>query len=167
MIRLLEPGDAQQYMELRLEGLKENPEAFATSYEEVVQNKNAVQQFEENLRLATSYNLGAFEDGRLIGMVTLFPETKEKLKHKATLFAMYVTPVKRGKGIAAALLEKTIQQARDIKGIKKINLSVVSINQGAKSLYKKYGFETFGVEEKALKIKNVYYDEEYMSLFLK
>ncbi|WP_010093931.1 GNAT family N-acetyltransferase [Ornithinibacillus scapharcae] len=167
MIRLLEPGDAKQYYELRLEALKENPEAFAQSYEEIIQNKLVVEQYEEKFRLGASYNFGAFKDGKLVGMVTLSPESKTKLKHKANIFAMYVTPNERGKGIAEALLEKAIQQARNMGGIKKINLTVVSINLGAKALYKKYGFKTFGIEEKALLIKNVYYDEEYMSLFLK
>lgn len=166
MIRLLRPEDAQRYYELRLEALKENPEAFAASYEETIKNKTQVIQYRENFQSNVSYNFGAFKDSKLVGMVTLFPETKEKLKHKATIFAMYVTPSERGKGIGTALLENAIQQAKDLGSIKKINLTVVSINQDAKELYKKYGFKTFGLEEKALIIKNVYYDEEYMSLFL-
>ncbi|WP_096273536.1 GNAT family N-acetyltransferase [Paucisalibacillus globulus] len=166
MIRLLKPMDAEQYFELRLEALKENPEAFATSYEEVISKPNPVEQYKKTFGLANQYNFGAFENEKLIGMVTLLPETMDKLKHKANIFAMYVTPEKRGSGIGKALLEAAITQARKIDGITKINLTVVSINYGAKGLYQSFGFESYGLEEKALKVKNVYFDEEYMSLSL-
>ncbi|WP_042149501.1 GNAT family N-acetyltransferase [Paucisalibacillus sp. EB02] len=166
MIRLLEPSDAKQYFELRVEALKKNPEAFATSYEEVISKPNPVEQYVKSFGQVNHYNFGAFENEKLIGMVTLLPETKEKLKHKANIFAMYVTPEQRGNGVGKALLDAAITQAREIEGITKINLSVVSINHDAKGLYQQFGFESYGVEEKALKVKNVYLDEVYMSLSL-
>jgi ribosomal protein S18 acetylase RimI-like enzyme len=166
MIRLLKPTDAKQYFELRLEALKENPEAFSTSYIEVINKPNPVQQYESSFGQANHYNFGAFENDKLIGMVTLLPESKEKLKHKANIVAMYVTPSQRGKGIGNALLDKAIKQAYQLEGVIKINLGVVSINYGAKALYKKFGFESYGLEEKAIKVKNVFLDEEYMSLSL-
>lgn len=165
-IRRLVPSDAAQYFQLRLEALRESPEAFATSYEEVINRPNPVEQYEKRFGEPNQYNFGAFENDKLIGMVTLLPEEKEKLKHKATIFAMYVTPNKRENAVGKALLEAAINQARNIDGIAKINLSVVSVNHQAKGLYQKFGFKTFGIEEKALKVKNVYLDEEYMTLFL-
>ena len=166
MIRLLEPSDAKHYFELRLEALKENPEAFATSYEEVISKPNPVEQYEKSFAQTNQYNFGAFKDEKLIGMVTLLPETKEKLKHKANIFAMYVTPGQRGNGLGRALLGAAIKQAHKMEGISKVNLTVVSINHSAKGLYQKFGFKSYGLEEKALKVKNVYFDEEYMSLSL-
>ncbi|WP_026909194.1 GNAT family N-acetyltransferase [Paucisalibacillus globulus] len=166
MIRLLEPTDAKKYLELRLEALKENPEAFAASYDELISKVNPLEQFEKSIAQATHYNFGAFKDEKLIGMVTLLPETKVNLKHKANIFAMYVTPDERGNGLGKALLDAAIKQARAIDGISRVNLSVVSINHDAKGLYQKFGFKSYGLEEKALKVKNVYFDEEYMSLSL-
>lgn len=166
MIRLLKPADAEEYFQLRLEALKENPEAFATSYEEVVNRPNPIEEYKESFGLEGQYHFGAFVANKLVGMVTLLPEAKEKLKHKANIFAMYITPFHRGKGIASALLQTAIKQAKELEGIIKINLTVVSINKGAKALYKKFDFETYGLEEKAIKVKNVYFDEEYMTLNL-
>jgi RimJ/RimL family protein N-acetyltransferase len=166
MIRLLKPTDAEQYYELRLEALKENPEAFAASYEEELNKSNPIQLYEERFSSPSHYNFGAFEGEKLIGMVSLVPETRDKLKHKANIFAMYVTPTYRGKDIGKGLLETAINQAKEIEGLITVNLTVVSVNHGAKALYRKFGFETFGLEEKALKVKNVYFDEEYMSLAL-
>ncbi|GGA85116.1 GNAT family N-acetyltransferase [Ornithinibacillus halotolerans] len=166
MIRLLQPSDAEQYYALRLEALQENPEAFATSYEEVIRNKDAIKQYEKSFAQKNFYTFGAFEDEKLIGMITLLPESKEKLKHKANIFAMYVTPSFREKGIGYGLLDAAIKKARELDRIISINLTVVSINHGAKALYNKFGFQTFGLEERALKINNVYFDEEYMTLSL-
>jgi RimJ/RimL family protein N-acetyltransferase len=166
IIRILEYSDAKQYHDLRLEALQVNPEAFSTSLKEVISRPNQIEQYEKSFRQRETYNFGAFEEDKLIGMVTLLPEIKEKLKHKANIVAMYVTPAYRGQGVGKALLEAAIKQAYELEGITNINLSVVSVNHGAKGLYQKLGFQTFGLEEKALKVNNVFYDEEYMSLRL-
>ncbi|MGF7013625.1 N-acetyltransferase family protein [Ornithinibacillus bavariensis] len=166
IIRLLEPNDAKEYYDLRLEALQVNPEAFSTSFEEVITSPNIVEHYEKSFRQTNTYNFGAFQENKMIGMVTLFPETKEKLKHKASIFAMYVKPAYRGQGIGKLLLEAALKQAYELGGLSKINLSVVSNNHEAKGLYQRYGFKTFGLEEKALMVNHAFYDEEYMSLWL-
>jgi RimJ/RimL family protein N-acetyltransferase len=165
-IRLLEPSDAESYWVLRLEALKQNPEAFSSSYEEAIQRQNPIEQVAKNLSSEGNYTFGAFESGKLIGVVTLLRERSIKLQHRANIFAMYVTPKKQGIGAGKALLTKAIDQAKIIEVIKKINLTVVSSNVKAKSLYTSLGFEVFGIEEKAIMVNNVYYDEEHMVLFL-
>ncbi|WP_047979793.1 GNAT family N-acetyltransferase [Ornithinibacillus contaminans] len=166
MIRLLEPKDAIQYFLLRKEALTENPEAFATTYEELMTGANPEEAYKKSIESGESYTFGAFEEEKLVGVVTMVPENKEKLKHKATIVGMYVTPTKRGNGIGKALMEAAISKAKELGDVVKLNLTVVSINDEAKALYTKIGFETYGLEEKALKMKNVYFDEEYMTLFL-
>jgi ribosomal protein S18 acetylase RimI-like enzyme len=165
-IRLLGSDDAESYWALRLDALKQNPEAFSSSYEEAIQRQNPVEQVAKNFSSEGNYTFGAFDNGELIGMVTLLQEMSLKLKHRGNIFAMYVTPKKQGIGAGRALLSKAIEQARGIEGIEKLNLSVNSSNVKAKSLYTSLGFEVFGVEEKAIKVNNVYYDEEHMVLFL-
>jgi ribosomal protein S18 acetylase RimI-like enzyme len=99
-------------------------------------------------------------------MVTLIQESSLKLKHRANIFAMYVSPVTRGQGVGKALVTEAINKAKTIEGIEKLNLSVVSSNEAAKNLYKRLGFKVFGVEEKALKVEGTYYNDEHMVLFL-
>ncbi|OLS40614.1 GNAT family N-acetyltransferase [Bacillus sp. MRMR6] len=166
-IRLLAPTDAHQYWLLRLEALKENPEAFSTSYEEAVMRENPLEQAARDFTTEGIYTFGAFEEKELIGMVTLMLEKKEKLKHRANIFAMYVTPKKQGLGVGKALLTAAIQKATTIDRIEKINLSVVASNEKAKKLYTNLGFSVFGSEKKALIVKGVYYDEEHMDLHIK
>ncbi len=100
-------------------------------------------------------------------MVTLVQEDKIKLRHKANIFGMYVSPEMRGSGIGKALLLEVIEKAKSIKEIEKLILTVVSTNKQAIKLYSHLGFNVFGKEEKALKINGRYFDEEYMDLNLR
>ncbi|ASK60997.1 GNAT family N-acetyltransferase [Virgibacillus phasianinus] len=166
-IKLLTATDAENYWNLRLEALKQCPEAFATSYEEAISRKNPIEQVAQNLDVKGNYTFGAFENNTLMGMVTLMKERHQKLQHRANIFAMYVTPKKQGKGIGKSLLQEVIETAKLTDEIEKLNLTVVKTNKKAKQLYSTLGFQTFGLEEKALKINGSYYDEEYMALVIK
>ncbi|MBY6038144.1 GNAT family N-acetyltransferase [Fictibacillus nanhaiensis] len=165
-IRLLAPPDAKKYWDLRLEALKINPEAFSTSYEESVQRKNPIEQVTNRLNEDGSFTFGAFQNNELIGVVTLVAEKTIKMKHRGNIYAMYITPDYRNKGTGRAILNEAINHAKTIPNIIKLNLTVVSTNKNAKKLYTSLGFKTFGFEEKALKVKETYYDEELMVLFL-
>lgn len=163
-VKQLNAIHAEKYQALRFEALQQNPEAFASSYEE--EREKPLSQFQERLDSAASYAFGAFIDEELVGMVTLVPQTGIKMRHKGSIFAMYVTPGSRGMGVGRKLMEAAIEKARGIDGISHLLLSVVQSNQQAKKLYTSLGFVSFGVEKKALKLNGKYIDEEYMQLEL-
>ncbi|WP_337020117.1 GNAT family N-acetyltransferase [Oceanobacillus massiliensis] len=165
-IRLLNASDAKSYWDLRLEALKQNPESFATSYEEAITRSNPVEVVAENFNSGGNFTFGAFANGELIGVVTLLLEKQLKLRHRATIQALYVSPKMRGCGTGKSLLLQTIRHAESIDRIEKLNLAVVATNSHAKALYEQLGFKVFGFEERALLIGDNYYDEEYMVLFL-
>ena len=50
--------------------------------------------------------------------------------------------------------------------MEQINLSVTQSNEGARSLYLAAGFVPYGLEKRALKIGDKYYDKEYLALML-
>ncbi|MEH6902798.1 MULTISPECIES: GNAT family N-acetyltransferase [Bacillus] len=164
-IRLLTPDDAEEYAALRLEALRLNPEGFAMSYEE--EQINTKDKYKARFASAQSmWTFGAFHQGQLVGAVTLIQETLQKLKHRANLTAMYVTPSARGEGAGQALMTKALSFARERQDIEQMYLSVVTTNHSAKRLYRSVGFESYAVEEKALKWADTYADEEKMVLFL-
>lgn len=166
-VRRLTGEDAADYWQLRLEALKNSPEAFGTSYEEAIQRENPIERVKNSFKVKGNYTFGAYEEDKLIGMVTLLKESGSKMKHRANIFAMYVSPPGRRKGVGKALMEQAIRQAKETNEIEKINLSVVSSNESAKNLYLQMGFKVFGTEEMALKERDVYYEEQHMTRILK
>ncbi|MBI3257944.1 MAG: GNAT family N-acetyltransferase [Ignavibacteriae bacterium] len=118
---------------------------------------------------ADSFTLGAYISGNLAGVVSFTRDgiDREKLRHKGILFRMYVSKNHRGNGIGKLLIEGLLYRVKTLGNIEQINLTVVSNNNNAKSLYEKFGFRTFGVETNAIKWNGKYFDEEQMVLMLK
>lgn len=163
-IRQLRHDDAEAYFALRLEALQINPEAFGSSYEE--EKDYPLSRTQSRLSDPASYVYGVFVEKDLVGVVTLMRETKIKMSHRANIYAVYVTPKRRGKGVAKQLLKATIEKSRDLQGIEQVYLAVVAENTAAKKVYRAFGFETYGIDRKAIKINGKYYDEELMVLYL-
>ena len=159
-VRRLTTEDAEAYWELRLEALKKNPEAFASSYEEAIQKDDPIKSTARNMESGVTF--GAFVDDALIGVITFVRGSGIKVRHKADLFAVYVTPSQRGKGAGRALLSRALEHAKSQDALIKLSVSVVSTNERAKHLYKSYGFKTVYIEEKALYVQGKFLNEEHM-----
>ncbi len=164
IIRLLTKLDSAKYKSLRLEALKNNPEAFSSSYEE--EKDMTIQQTEARLNSEQSHTYGAFTEEDLVGIATLVIETKKKIQHRASIVAVYVQQDSRKGGIGKSLLTELIKKAKNLPGIEQIYLTVTASNLPAKKLYHALGFETYGIEKRALKIEHTYYDDELMVLFI-
>lgn len=165
MIRVLNPQDADMYQKLRLEALRTNPEAFGSTYEREVAftTEEICQRIKPE---EGKFTLGAFMEERLSGIVTFVRESGPKTRHKSNVYGMYVSAAYRGMGIGRQLLEELIKEAGKLDGVEQITLAVVRDNERAKALYTALGFTVFGVEKHALKINEMYYDEEWMVYFV-
>lgn len=161
-IRKLNPNDAENYRTIRLEALKYKPEAFSSSYEDEV--GFSVEKYRDRINNDHTYTFGAFKGDILVGTVTLLCETKKKIKHRATIVAMYVKPDQRKLGVGKALMNVAINKAKELEKIDQIYLAVTVGNEPAKRLYTSLGFVTYGVDRNALKIDDTYFDEELMVL---
>lgn len=166
-IRQLTSNDAAEYWELRLEALRLVPEAFAASYEESLQRPNPIEQVISNFNAEGSYTFGAFLNGKMTGMVTLVQDKHQKMKHRANLFAMYVSPANRKNGAGKALVATAIQKAKETPDIEKLVLTVNARNEKAIKLYTSLGFSAYGTEKRALNVDGTYYDEDLMELFIR
>ncbi|WP_317935243.1 GNAT family N-acetyltransferase [Sporosarcina aquimarina] len=107
-IRQLTKNDAEVYQKIRLEALQNNPEAFASSFEE--ECEHPIDKYIMRFQSDNSFTFGAFEKDKLVGVITLVKETLNKLSHRANIVAMYVSPCNRGLGIGKDLIKKAIKQ---------------------------------------------------------
>jgi RimJ/RimL family protein N-acetyltransferase len=166
-IRFLTPGDAPEYWRLRLEMLELEPQAFSSSAEE----HRSLTMDELRRRIGSSqedqFIVGAFEDGRLLGVAGFHREKGLKTRHKGRIWGVYVTSQRRGQGLARKMLETVLQRAFTIAGLEQVLLSVAATQTAAFRLYQSLGFESWGCEPRALRVCDQWIDEHYMILRLK
>lgn len=117
-------------------------------------------RLERNVVLATRSHVS----GQLDGLVGLHLPEAKKIKHKAILWGLYVGARVRRTGRGAALINALIASAPET--VEAINLAVGVSNTSACRLYHAAGFRQYGLEKRALKVGDVYYDEALMSLVL-
>lgn len=159
-VRVLNAQDAAAYQPLRLRALKEHPEAFASSYED--EARVPLGQVEERLSRTENTTFGAFVDGALAGVVTLARTPRPKLRHRASIVAMYVAPEARGRGVGKRLIQAAIDEALRYEHILDVTLSLTVGNESARALYVSMGFEPFALEPRFIYLDGRFYDGEWM-----
>ncbi len=167
-IRRLTESDADSFWALRLRSLREEPMAFARSFEEdrTTPIEDIVRDFRTRWNSPESFILGAFIEGQLMGLVGFYRETRIKLRHKGGIWGMYVAPEARGQGLGRALLVELIARARQLPGLEQLHLSVVTRQLAARKLYESCGFVCYGLERWAFKLGDEYLDDEHLMLYL-
>jgi RimJ/RimL family protein N-acetyltransferase len=162
MIRRLDASDAAAYRRIRLDALRWHPEAFGSSYEE--EAEYALDDFRRHLAPpGCVFGVGAGD--RLVGIAGLYVQTRRKHRHKGTVVGVYVEAGHRRGGTAQRLVEAVIEQARQ-QELRLLQLTVTVGNDSARRLYSRLGFQSFGIERRALLVEGVFYDEELMVLDL-
>ena len=159
-IRRLETSDAVLYRDIRLEALKQDPEAFGSTFER--ESSQPLSWFEA--AVGRSDIFGAFLDGTLAGIAGYVAQESSKQAHKALLWGMYVRPAAQHAGLGKRLVTAVLNHARG--RVEMVQLTVVSDNEGARRLYSGLGFVEYGYEKRALKQGGRYYDEVLMVRFL-
>jgi ribosomal protein S18 acetylase RimI-like enzyme len=169
-IRLLTRSDAGEFQALRLRALRDNPEAFGSTYAQ--EQDRSLDEIAERLGdgadVASSFVLGAADEpnGPLYGVAGCYREGAVKQRHKAAIWGMYVAPEARRRGAGRLLLDAAIARAARWPGVEQLSLSVVTDNVAARTLYVERGFVPFGIEPRAFLQDGRYYDLEHLWLRL-
>jgi ribosomal protein S18 acetylase RimI-like enzyme len=159
-IKLLTCADALAYRDIRLEGLRQHPEAFASTFED--ERDRPLDWFKE--LITQSRIFGAILAQGLVGVVGLRLHADAKLRHKAMIWGMYVRHEARHYGIGERLIDAAVAYASP--HVEQLQLAVVTENETARRLYAKAGFIEYGHQINALKHRGRYYDDVLMVKFL-
>ncbi len=142
----LSPDDWQEYRDLRLRALKEDPEAFSSTYAEAAllpegRWKSRLLDAQKGER---SWLCFARERGKLVGMIGAFID--DGAPGTATIVSVYVPIEERGKGISGRLMEWVLKELSRNASLKRANLAVNKAQLPAIGLYERFGFQCVGTE---------------------
>lgn len=169
LIRKLTPEDAAAFRQFRVEMCGAHPEAFGQTPDEVAEM--AEEKFLDWMSQSDVYPekfvLAAFEQDRLVGTVAFRREDSFKERHRSWIWAVYVRPEGRGRGISKALMQQVIDECRRISGLEILTLVVSLTQTSARTLYTSLGFFTNGIVLHGYKLPDGrYIDHEEMMLWL-
>lgn len=138
-LRTFLPSEWQTYREVRLRSLKDSPDAFSTTYEQMCLMPEAdLEKRFVNLEMAYNHPIGAFIDSAPVGMAWVKLEGEQ-----ANLFQMWVDPKCRGLGVGSAILEHAIEWAAS-KSAVTVHLGVTAGDTPARRMYDAMGFQPIG-----------------------
>ena len=166
-IRFLDVQDYTAFRALRLAGLEGDPQSFATDDDDWRDAPRATIEamLEAGGPTGDLPIVGAFSS-QLVGMAGLRRETRPSVRHKASLWGLYVDPRHRRTGVASNLVRALLAHARSLPDLEPIRLVVDADNVAAISLFEGLGFDAYGVERRARLVGSTYYDQLYMCVFL-
>lgn len=109
-VRALREDDWQDYRSVRLEALRESPDAFVATLEE----EEAFDESRWRERMRRSERLVAESDGKAVGVVSIgrAQQEGEDAEHVGEIFGLWVAPQARGSGVATRLVEEGGAEAR-------------------------------------------------------
>jgi ribosomal protein S18 acetylase RimI-like enzyme len=151
-IRQLEAANGAEYQALFLEALRSAPAAFAADYDE--ESARSSEHIAERFRREVIF--GGFVSGRLYGIATFLQQMPPKRRHVGMIWNMYVSEEQRGSGLADMLF-KHVLEAASLK-VDQVELYVAVDNPRGRRFYRKFGFESYGVMPRALRVQGQDYD---------
>ncbi|MFC0270596.1 GNAT family N-acetyltransferase [Metabacillus herbersteinensis] len=116
------------------------------------------------LQQENSTILLAVENGELAGFIAAFGGTVQRNKHSVSI-VIGILEEHQGRGLGHSLFTSLYEWAKIID-LHRFELTAMSHNKKALSLYRKHGFEIEGVKKHSLKIRDTYIDEYYMGRIL-
>ncbi len=159
-IEVLQPSDARALNRLTQRALREHPTAFTTDAAAVARRRDdEVAAHLRELQRGRGFRLGAFDEaGTMVGTVRLNPRVGSRLAHSADLVFLYVCSEAQNRGFGRQLVSRAIELAREIDGLRQLELMVSSDSPTAQRLYESLGFVDTGVLKHQIRVGDEYHD---------
>lgn len=163
-VRPLTIDDVEHYQALRAEALEDTPHAFLASPgdDRAEDTEGLIAQISNPAEFAIAVAEPEDAPGLLIASAGIIRAPHLKARHRAMIWGVYCTPTQRRTGAAKACLELTLDIARSWNGVEVVALSVSAETPSAIALYKKLGFQPWGLEPDAIRIAEKSFDELYL-----
>jgi RimJ/RimL family protein N-acetyltransferase len=165
--RRLTREDAGRLHLLRREAIRGEPAAFGSSPTDCrFREIDAVAECLADANRAVFAIADPDDPERLVAMAGISRETREKQRHRSSVWGVYVAPSCRGRGYGRSVVAACVDHARTWPKIESVTLSVSAEGEAARSLYESLGFTTWGTEPDALRIDGVGITQHHMTLRL-
>jgi RimJ/RimL family protein N-acetyltransferase len=165
VVRLASSPDAPAFRRLRLEALKDRPDAYAAAFE--AEAAEPEEFWINRLARADGEIAGAiyFAESTegLIGMAGIWRLEGRKVRHSGTIWGVYVRPRWRGQRIGDALVRACVEWARRHR-MRIVRLATAAGNEAAVRCYERCGFTPYGLEPEALFVGGRAVDDLLMAL---
>jgi ribosomal protein S18 acetylase RimI-like enzyme len=158
VIRRLGTGDAEVFFALRLRCMHDAAMFFRSSPADI--ERVGVGGMRTSLADENNRIIGVFDGQALIGIGGIAREPRDKLRHKALLFGMFVVGEAAGRGIGHAIVEALIAEAHGF--VESLHLTVMASNDRALALYERCGFTVYGREPRSVMLPDGPADELLM-----
>jgi ribosomal protein S18 acetylase RimI-like enzyme len=162
-IRFIRETDLGPFKALRLEALREHPQAFGADYEESLAQPESF--WVERVQKAASDPSGSIvladAGSELAGMLGVWRSTGKKNQHSANIWGVYVRPQYRGRKLTEQMMGQALDWCRS-HGVRNVRLSATTHNAAAVRCYQRCGFAVYGVSPEEIRIGDTYYDELLM-----
>lgn len=165
IIREIKTSDVEKFCILTAKVEEESEYMLWEAGERNIQIEQQLQMIEGIEQKDNSTILVAEKDNRgLVGFLMSVGGNAKRNKHSSYI-VMGILKEYRGKGIGTKLFEELERWALN-HNIRRLELTVVTRNEAALSLYKKMGFEIEGTKRHSLRIDGKFIDEYNMSKLL-
>jgi RimJ/RimL family protein N-acetyltransferase len=163
LITGIEVQDAAALLNLQIQLDKENS-FMLYEYGERPQQISRVKEMIEHFHDSGSLLLAARTRKELAGYISAVRGSVNRINHTAYVVIGVLEKHQR-QGVATSLMEYLVKWAKSSK-ITRLELTVMTHNTAAITLYKKFGFKQEGIREKAMLVDRKYVDEYYMAKLL-
>lgn len=144
--RLLGPADAEAFFALRMRCMHDAALQFRSAPEDVA--REGLAHWQARLSGNDDRIVGVFERDTLIGIGGITRDWRLKLRHKALLFGMFVSPDATGRGVGQTIVDALIEQAYGY--VSSLHLTLMADNDRARALYERSGFVVYGREPQSV-----------------
>jgi ribosomal protein S18 acetylase RimI-like enzyme len=160
-IRPAELADAENFRALRLQALRDHPDAFSADY--AFNASQPIAYWEQRLSDPSNKGMIFFAESQpgLVGMCGVRRENSPATQHSATVWGVFVLEQWRGLHIAENLIQQCVGWA-SANEVSSLRLGVVTTNSSAVRCYRRCGFIVYGVEPQSISVNDRMYDEFLM-----